>query len=133
MVQEIVSNISTKRLLITLEGQLGAGKTTLTKQIIQYFGGSPEMVTSPTFSIVNEYEVTHKQYAGMIHHLDLYRLKNEDEILSIGFDELVHGNEIVIVEWPEKAMSMIDVNTISVTFSQKKSGREVCVKTIDRQ
>jgi tRNA threonylcarbamoyladenosine biosynthesis protein TsaE len=84
--------------ILLLFGQMGAGKTTLVSEIVKQLG-SEDHVSSPTFSIVNEYQYS----GGKIFHFDLFRLKNKDELLSIGWEEYLYSGEICIIEWPEIA------------------------------
>lgn len=84
--------------LIALSGELGAGKTTLVQAIAKGLG-VPDDVTSPTYALVHRYEGAR----GPVHHLDLYRLKSPHELVQLGWDELVSGDDIVLVEWPERA------------------------------
>lgn len=84
-------------------GDLGAGKTTLIKAVGKELGISDTM-SSPTFSIVNEYETAQK---GTIYHFDFYRIKNESEAYDIGVDEYFYSGNPCFVEWPEKIPSLI--------------------------
>ncbi|MBK6664921.1 MAG: tRNA (adenosine(37)-N6)-threonylcarbamoyltransferase complex ATPase subunit type 1 TsaE [Saprospiraceae bacterium] len=92
----------TKSQIFTFEGQLGAGKTTLIKSMCQYLGYTDE-VTSPTFSLVNEYQTP----SSMIYHMDLYRLNSENELLDIGFEEYLDGDAFCFIEWPQIAENLI--------------------------
>ena len=85
-------------LVIAVRGDLGAGKTTLAQAICRGYGVT-EPVTSPTYNLVHEYASPR----GPVHHLDLYRLEREDELTNIGWDEIVLGAGLVIVEWPDRA------------------------------
>ena len=85
-------------LVVTLAGDLGAGKTTLAQAICRGYG-VVEPVTSPTFALVHRYEAP----ASPVYHLDLYRLRNADELTNIGWDEIVTAHALVLVEWPERA------------------------------
>jgi len=86
-------------LLVTIAGELGAGKTTLAQAICRGFGVTAE-VTSPTYALVHEYAAPN----GRVYHLDLYRLKNEDELTNLGWDDLLAAHDaLVLVEWPERA------------------------------
>ena len=85
-------------LVITITGELGAGKTTLTQAICAGYGVTEE-VTSPTFALVHEYAAPRSP----VHHLDLYRLDRPDQLDDIGWDELVSAHALVLVEWPERA------------------------------
>jgi len=84
-------------------GELGSGKTTLIKEIGKVLGVSDTM-SSPTFSIINEYET--KGY-GKVFHFDFYRIKNEAEAYDIGTDEYFYSGLPCFVEWPEKIPSLI--------------------------
>jgi tRNA threonylcarbamoyladenosine biosynthesis protein TsaE len=85
-------------LVITITGELGAGKTTHAQAICAGYGVTEE-VTSPTFALVHEYGAPRSQ----VHHLDLYRLDRPDQLDDIGWDELLSAHALVLVEWPERA------------------------------
>lgn len=85
-------------LVVTLAGDLGAGKTTLAQAICRGYGVAEE-VTSPTYALVHEYHGAR----GPVYHLDLYRLEDERELTNIGWDEIVTSDALVLVEWPERA------------------------------
>lgn len=82
-------------------GEMGAGKTTLIKAICREFGVHSVM-TSPTFSIVNEYEGN-----DTIYHFDCYRLKNEEEAYDIGLEEYLDSGRLCLIEWPERIASLL--------------------------
>lgn len=85
--------------LVLLHGQLGAGKTALTKGLARGYGlEDPSIVHSPSFSLVNEYPLS----SGTIYHIDLYRLDSTRDLYSIGLDEILWSDQIVIIEWAEK-------------------------------
>jgi tRNA threonylcarbamoyladenosine biosynthesis protein TsaE len=86
-----------------LEGEMGAGKTTLVKAIGRELG-IKETVASPTFSIVNEYQTADGQ---TVFHFDFYRLKNETEAYDIGANEYFESGNLCIIEWPEKIPTLI--------------------------
>jgi tRNA threonylcarbamoyladenosine biosynthesis protein TsaE len=85
-------------------GQMGAGKTTLSKELIKQLG-VVESVQSPTFSLVNEYQ---SEGGQCIYHFDLYRLKNVQEALAIGIEEYLDSGNYCIIEWPEQAEDLWD-------------------------
>ncbi len=91
--------------LIVLRGELGAGKTTLVKGIAAFLGAAePEDVTSPTFTLVHEYQGRTLR----LYHLDLYRLEAEREVLTLGLDEMAaEPDALVLVEWGEKFPSVV--------------------------
>lgn len=83
-------------------GDLGAGKTTLIKKIIEKISGY-EYASSPSFNIVNEYEINNKTF----YHIDLYRIKNEKELLEIGFSDYLNTDAYCFIEWPEVAENFL--------------------------
>jgi tRNA threonylcarbamoyladenosine biosynthesis protein TsaE len=85
-------------LIISLTGELGAGKTTLAQSICAGYGVD-EPVTSPTYSLVHRYNAA----KSPVVHIDLYRLDNESQLTNIGWDEIISEHALVIVEWPERA------------------------------
>ncbi len=82
--------------IVTLDGDLGAGKTVFAKGICEYFNVA-DYVTSPTYTIVNEYKGDIP-----IYHFDIYRLEEEEELYNIGFYEYLNSDALVICEWAEK-------------------------------
>ncbi|HEX6575477.1 MAG TPA: tRNA (adenosine(37)-N6)-threonylcarbamoyltransferase complex ATPase subunit type 1 TsaE [Gemmatimonadaceae bacterium] len=85
-------------LVLSLSGDLGAGKTTLAQAICEAYGVS-EPVTSPTYALVHKYDAP----KSPVYHVDLYRLDNEAQLTNIGWDDLLSERAVVIVEWPERA------------------------------
>jgi tRNA threonylcarbamoyladenosine biosynthesis protein TsaE len=84
--------------IVALSGDLGAGKTTLAQAICRGVGIDKD-VTSPTFSLVNSYEVNGRT----IYHLDLYRIDDPADLTNLSWDEIINSDAVVIVEWPEHA------------------------------
>lgn len=93
--------------IVTLEGELGAGKTTLAQAICRGVGVA-EDVTSPTFALVNQYEAN----GTTVFHLDLYRLSGPADLTNLGWDDIVNSGAIVIVEWPDRAGLRMPVEVI---------------------
>jgi len=85
-------------LVISLSGDLGAGKTTLAQAICEGYGVA-EQVTSPTYALVLKYDAP----KSPVYHVDLYRLDNENQLQNIGWDDLMSDQAVTIVEWPERA------------------------------
>jgi tRNA threonylcarbamoyladenosine biosynthesis protein TsaE len=85
-------------LVVTIAGELGAGKTTLVQAICRGYGVREE-VTSPTFALVHRYAAS----ASPVYHLDLYRLDGPLELTNIAWDEIVSDDALVLIEWPERA------------------------------
>ena len=96
--------------VIALEGQMGAGKTTLVQQVLKSMG-IDEIDGSPTYSLINQYE---SPFFGSVYHLDLYRLNNLEEVFDIGIEELLYQKCICLIEWPEKMLELLPDNTIWV-------------------
>lgn len=92
---QLINNVETKILLFY--GDMGVGKTTLIKAIVKALGSNDE-VSSPTFSIVNEYELENDK----IFHFDLYRIKDLDEAYNFGIEDYIYSDNWILVEWPEK-------------------------------
>lgn len=93
--------------LLLLRGELGTGKTTLVKGIAQALDAAdPDEVTSPTFTLVHEYEGTQHGKPVRLFHLDVYRIEGERQLETLGLDELLTDNSLVLVEWGEKFKSI---------------------------
>ncbi|MBR4270579.1 MAG: tRNA (adenosine(37)-N6)-threonylcarbamoyltransferase complex ATPase subunit type 1 TsaE [Clostridia bacterium] len=105
--------------VVKLVGDLGAGKTTLVKYVSEFLG-SDDLVTSPTFTILNEYSGSMP-----IHHFDMYRLKNSNEAVDSGLDEVLRsGDGVCFVEWPENTPEIIPPHHIEVHISKVEGGRK---------
>ncbi|MBM92173.1 MAG: tRNA (adenosine(37)-N6)-threonylcarbamoyltransferase complex ATPase subunit type 1 TsaE [Phycisphaerae bacterium] len=87
--------------IVRLEGEMGAGKTTFVRLLAQRFGIAPNAVSSPTFVIMNIYGKEDGDHP-MIAHLDCYRLGDESELDALGWDRIIDGDAIVLIEWPER-------------------------------
>jgi tRNA threonylcarbamoyladenosine biosynthesis protein TsaE len=95
--------------LITLSGELGAGKTTLAQAICRGVG-IREDVTSPTFALVNEYHADGRT----VYHIDLYRLSGPDDLTNLAWDDIVNSGEIILVEWPERAGNRLPDDAVRI-------------------
>lgn len=98
--------------ILCLNGDLGAGKTTMTKAIGQGLGVE-EYITSPTFSLINQYEGRLEVY-----HFDVYRLENVEDLYDLGFDEYFFGGGVCIIEWAEKIEKLLPENIIIVDIEK---------------
>jgi tRNA threonylcarbamoyladenosine biosynthesis protein TsaE len=93
--------------LLILRGDLGTGKTTLVKGIAQALDAAePDEVTSPTFTLLHEYDGTREEKPVKLFHLDVYRLEGERQLETLGLDELLTADALVLVEWGEKFKSI---------------------------
>ncbi|MGY8919040.1 MAG: tRNA (adenosine(37)-N6)-threonylcarbamoyltransferase complex ATPase subunit type 1 TsaE [Flavobacteriales bacterium] len=105
----ILSNINTRFLLFN--GAMGSGKTTLIKAIVSKLG-SNDSVSSPTFSLVNEYEINN----SIAYHFDFYRIENETEVLDIGIEDYFLKDSWCFMEWSEKIPNLIPDNVNYINF-----------------
>jgi len=111
--------------VFAFSGDLGAGKTTFINALCKELGVT-ETVTSPTFSIIQEYSGTDGK---IIFHIDLYRIKNRDEAMQAGIEDCIYSNEFCFVEWPEKAPSIFPLETVYSNFEiLSASGRKLIVQ-----
>jgi tRNA threonylcarbamoyladenosine biosynthesis protein TsaE len=93
--------------LLLLRGDLGTGKTTLVKGIAQALDAAePDEVTSPTFTLLHEYDGTRKGRPVKLYHLDVYRLESERQLETLGLDDLLTPDALVLVEWGDKFKSI---------------------------
>lgn len=106
-------------------GPMGSGKTTLIKAICRKLGATG-VVTSPTFSLINEYPM---ENGGMIYHFDLYRIDDPAELFDIGFEEYIYSENYVFIEWADKAGSFLPDGAVSVTLQETGMGSRLV--TID--
>lgn len=97
-------NYAGKETVFLFDAPMGAGKTTFIKSVCQFLNVTDAM-SSPTYSIVNEYFTKSKQ---KIFHFDLYRIKSSQELFDIGFEEYLSGRNYVFIEWPELAIPFLD-------------------------
>ena len=105
--------------VVCLEGDLGAGKTTFTQGLAAALG-VPGRVTSPTFCIVQE----HAGANALLVHMDLYRLHGESDVEAIGWEDYLARGAILVVEWPERALSLIPGNARRIVFRHAGAGEE---------
>jgi tRNA threonylcarbamoyladenosine biosynthesis protein TsaE len=122
---EIISHSGNSRIFL-FYGEMGAGKTTLIKAICEYLGVT-EPATSPTFSIVNEYDGRNDK----IFHFDFYRLKNETEALDMGYEEYFYSGAYCFIEWPEKIPNLLPEHYISIRIEViGENSRQITVERI---
>ena len=107
--------------IIFLNGDLGAGKTTLT-QAIGYGLGVPKScyITSPTFSLLHEYPGDLPLY-----HMDLYRLSGEEEVIELGFEDYLYGEGVCVIEWPDRLGDLIPANRLVIDIETQGQSRVV--------
>lgn len=98
--------------IVCITGDLGTGKTVITKGIAQSLG-IKEYITSPTFTIVNEYDQKIPLY-----HFDVYRIADSEEMFEIGFEEYLYGEGIVVIEWADIIKDILPVEVIQITIKK---------------
>ena len=108
VVDELEQLISTQKIFI-LYGDLGSGKTTLIKTLLQRL--NVQHVNSPTFSIINNY---YSSTNGEIYHVDGYRIENEDEVENLGFQDIIDEDCLCFIEWPEKFLNFLPKNYVEI-------------------
>jgi tRNA threonylcarbamoyladenosine biosynthesis protein TsaE len=113
--KELAEIISQFR-VVTFTGNLGAGKTTLIKMLCGHLGVK-ETVSSPTFSLVNQYSTQGTEVGDVLFHIDLYRLNSEEEAFDAGIEEHLFSGHLCLVEWPEKAIEIIPGNALRVEIT----------------
>lgn len=113
--------------IVLLRGDLGAGKTAFVKAVVKAFNGDENSVTSPTFTIVNEYMLNNFN----IYHFDLYRIKEVEELFNIGIEEYFYSSGVCFVEWPERAEELF-VGTHKVVTIKKldETKRSITIEEI---
>ncbi len=110
---KMLINAYPDRKIFAFYGEMGAGKTTFIKAICKYFGVE-DIVSSPTFAIINEYLTSNQE---QIFHFDFYRLKNAGELFDIGYEDYFYSNSYCLIEWPEKIEEFLPEETIRVEIN----------------
>lgn len=105
-------------LVVWLEGDLGAGKTTLVRGILRGLGYQGA-VKSPTYTLVERYDTAR----GTVSHFDLYRFTTPEEWLDAGLDELIDGHSVVLIEWPRQAEGFAPTPDLTITLTPAQTGR----------
>lgn len=111
-------------------GKMGAGKTTFIKAICEQLGVE-DVITSPTFAIVNEYTVNHPfPIASVIYHFDFYRIKKMEEVYDMGYEDYFYSGALCFLEWPELIEELLPEDVVKVTIQENEDGtREVVMST----
>lgn len=111
--------------IVCLEGDLGAGKTTFTQGLAAFLGAK-RAVTSPTFCLV----VEHPTEKFLLVHMDLYRLQDADDVLTIGWEDYLARGAVLFVEWPDRAGDLIPANAwhLSFTLGETEESRTITIR-----
>ena len=103
-------------------GKMGAGKTTFVKAICEELGVE-DVITSPTFAIVNEYQST--KTGGPIYHFDFYRIKKLDEVYDMGYEDYFYSGAPCFLEWPELIEEILPNDAVKVTITEQEDGTRI--------
>jgi tRNA threonylcarbamoyladenosine biosynthesis protein TsaE len=123
-----ILSASTKHKIFFLKGNLGAGKTTLCQELVKKLGFTGR-VSSPTFGLVNNYTLLNGEE---IHHLDLYRLKKEEELMEAGIFEILNSGNYCFVEWPEIIESAPEGGHLLIEMMHKEDAtREISLWRVE--
>ena len=112
---QLLESVNSK--IILFYGEMGVGKTTLISALVRQLGGDSE-VSSPTFSIVNEYLVDNDK----VYHFDFYRIEDEYEALDIGVEDYFDSGHWIFIEWPEKIKELLPLNSEFSYIKLNKNG-----------
>jgi len=120
-IQEVAEQIlaSNPKKIILFNGEMGVGKTTLIKQLCKSLGVQ-DATSSPTFSLVNEYNAANNQ---IVYHFDFYRLNKETEALDMGVDDYLYSGNWCFIEWSEKIENLLPEETSTVTIELLSDGK----------
>ena len=102
-------------------GKMGAGKTTFIKAVCEALGVK-DVINSPTFAIVNEYLAGNGE---PIYHFDFYRIKKEQEVLDIGYEDYIYSDCLCFMEWPELIEDLLPEDAVKVTITEQEDGSRV--------
>ncbi len=123
--QKIINFAANQRIFL-FYGDMGAGKTTFIKSLCEVLGVK-ESVTSPTFSIVNEY----RGADAIVYHFDFYRLKSQSEAFDMGYEEYFYSNAYCFIEWPEKIADLLPDHYLKVSIkATSPTTREIIAEQI---
>lgn len=117
--------------VVALSGDLGTGKTAFVKGLAQGFG-IDEYITSPTFTLVQSY----KGPGFNLHHFDVYRISDEEELFETGFEEYLYEGDICVIEWADLVKNLIPPRSVWVYFERLNDGenkRRITIEGLDRE
>ena len=106
-----------ERKVFAFYGKMGAGKTTFIKAICEELGVE-DVITSPTFAIINEYTATD----GVVYHFDFYRIKKLEEVYDMGYEDYFYSGALCFIEWPELIEEVLPDDAVKVTITKQADG-----------
>ena len=116
--KQFIANIGDST-VFAFYGNMGAGKTTFVKAVCEELGVD-DVITSPTFSIVNEYRS--EQTGELIYHFDFYRVKKIEEVYDMGFEDYFYSGALCFIEWPELCEEVLPDDTVKVFINEEPDG-----------
>ena len=119
--REFIKNMGTGH-VFAFYGKMGAGKTTFTKAVCEELGVD-DVITSPTFAIVNDY--TSSKDDSHIFHFDFYRIKKLEEVYDMGYEDYFYSGSLCFIEWPELIEDILPGDAVKVTITQNEDGGRV--------
>ena len=123
--REFVENIGEAR-VFAFYGKMGAGKTTFVKAICEELGVE-DVITSPTFAIINEYTIDHSPLNNgqSIYHFDFYRIKKLEEVYDMGYEDYFYSGALCFIEWPELIEEILPDDAVRVSIIEQENGSRV--------
>lgn len=115
--RQFIENIGSSR-VFAIYGKMGAGKTTFVKALCEELG-CDDVITSPTFAIVNEYTDGEQQ---PVYHFDFYRIKKLEEVYDMGYEEYFYSGALCLIEWPELIEDVLPDDTVRVIIEEQADG-----------
>ena len=110
------------RTIFALYGKMGAGKTTFVKAVCEELGVS-DVISSPTFAIVNEYRSDNTD--ELIYHFDFYRIKKLEEVYDMGYEDYFYSGAVCFIEWPELIEELLPEDTVKVSIEEQPDGSRI--------
>ena len=124
--RQFVSEIGDRR-VFAFYGKMGAGKTTFIKAVCEALGVE-DVITSPTFAIVNEYSIpAGGALEGAIYHFDFYRIKKLEEVYDMGYEDYFYSGSLCMIEWPELIEELLPKNAVKVSIVEQEDGSRTVV------
>jgi tRNA threonylcarbamoyladenosine biosynthesis protein TsaE len=117
--REFIAQIGDRR-VFAFYGKMGAGKTTFVKAVCEELGVE-DVITSPTFAIVNEYETP----SSPVYHFDFYRIKRLEEVYDMGYEDYFYSGALCFIEWPELIEELLPEDAVRVTIEEEADGTRI--------
>jgi len=118
--RQFIENMGDTR-VFAFYGKMGAGKTTFVKAICEELGVD-DVITSPTFAIINEYTSHHSSQPSTIYHFDFYRIKRLEEVYDMGYEDYFYSGALCFIEWPELIEELLPDDAVRVSIDEQPDG-----------